>query len=46
MKIKKERMNKNVSKIIKSFKSKSDPMGGYTGNPIDGGKPVQDADDI
>jgi len=23
-----------------------DPMGSYTGNPIDGGPPVQDADDL
>jgi len=29
------------------MKSQSgDPMGGYTGNPTDGGTPVQDADDL
>jgi hypothetical protein len=26
--------------------SEFDPMGGYTGNPIDGEAPVQDADDL
>ena len=28
------------------FKDKHDPLGSYTGNPIDGGKPTQDADDL
>jgi len=26
--------------------SKADPLGSYTGRPQDGGKPVQDADDL
>ncbi|MCL2194524.1 MAG: hypothetical protein FWB76_01040 [Oscillospiraceae bacterium] len=26
--------------------SEFDPMGSYTGNPIDGGEPIQDADDL
>ncbi len=25
---------------------KSDPLGSYTGNPADGGVPIQDADDL
>lgn len=24
----------------------TDPLGSYTGNPVDGGVPVQDADDL
>lgn len=28
------------------FISNNDPLGSYTGNPIDGGQPVQDADDL
>lgn len=46
MKIKKERLHKSVKEIIKNFKSSSDPMGSYTGNPADGDRPIQDADDI
>ncbi len=26
--------------------SKNDPLGSYTGVPVDGGKPTQDADDL
>jgi hypothetical protein len=26
--------------------SPADPLGSYTGRPADGGKPVQDADDL
>lgn len=26
--------------------AKNDPLGSYTGHPIDGGKPTQDADDL
>lgn len=26
--------------------AKNDPLGSYTGRPIDGGKPTQDADDL
>lgn len=29
-----------------TFKDCYDPNGSYTGTPIDGGKPVQDADDL
>lgn len=28
------------------FESVGDPNGSYTGNPLDGGRPVQDADDL
>jgi len=28
------------------FISRFDPNGAYTGNPIDGMKPIQDADDL
>lgn len=30
----------------KKFKSKNDPLGSYTGTPIDGLIPEQDADDL
>lgn len=30
----------------KKFVSKNDPLGAYTGSPIDGEKPIQDADDL
>lgn len=37
----------NVSKVVKAFKSDvNDPLGSYTGRPVDGGKPVQDVDDL
>ena len=29
-----------------NFASADDPLGSYTGTPADGGKPVQDADDL
>jgi len=35
-------MKKKKSKFV----SKNDPLGAYTGTPIDGTKPVQDADDL
>lgn len=39
--------NKKVKEIIKIFsENKNDPQGSYTGNAEDGGKPVQDADDL
>ena len=42
--------NKNMKQKNKKQKSKfisnTDPLGSYTGNPIDGGQPVQDADDL
>ena len=28
------------------MRSETDPQGSYTGNPLDGGVPVQDADDL
>ena len=35
------------SKLVKNnFKSKNDPNGSYTGNPFNGERPVQDADDL
>lgn len=33
-------------KIPKPQPSKADPLGQYTGVPIDGGTPTQDADDL
>lgn len=30
----------------KLYSPKTDPMGSYTGRPVDGGQPVQDADDL
>ena len=39
--------NKNMKKKKKSeFVDKNDPNGSYTGVPIDGGTPLQDADDL
>jgi hypothetical protein len=36
-----------VKEIMEVFKSDEfDPQGSYTGNPSDGEKPVQDADDL
>ena len=32
--------------VRKYFKSKTDPVGSYTGTSEDGEKPVQDADDL
>ena len=44
-------MKKKNKELIKEngeeMKSSSyDPQGSYTGNPVDGEKPVQDADDL
>lgn len=36
---------KNNKKKIRNV-SKEDPLGSYTGVPADGGKPVQDVDDL
>ncbi len=33
-------------KTANKFKDSFDPNGSYTGTPIDGGKPIQDADDL
>lgn len=42
-------MNKNKNKKYyekRKIISKFDPLGSYTGNPIDKEKPVQDVDDL
>ena len=31
---------------MEPIQSNTDPQGSYTGNPLDGGVPVQDADDL
>lgn len=33
-------------KTANKFKDSFDPNGSYTGTPMDGGKPVQDVDDL
>lgn len=37
------RKRKNKKSILES---KNDPLGSYTGTPIDGEQPIQDADDL
>lgn len=37
---------KNKKKKNKNFVDRNDPLGSYTGTPIDGDMPVQDADDL
>ncbi len=39
-------MKKVKNKKKSSFNRKADPLGSYTGNPEDGERPVQDADDL
>lgn len=39
-------MAKTARKRVNNFKDCYDPNGSYTGTPIDGGKPVQDVDDL
>lgn len=47
MEIRKKAKNENLTdKMINEFISASDPMGGYTGTPLDKENPVQDADDL
>ena len=44
-----KKMKNNTSKSNKEARMKSsqfDPFGSYTGVPADGGKPVQDQDDL
>lgn len=37
----------NVDEVLSAYRSdKDDPLGSYTGKPIDNGMPVQDADDL
>lgn len=42
----KEKISRLVKKIKKAFTRRGDPDGSYTGNPIGGGKPTQDSDDL
>ncbi len=43
-----EKARKTASKFKdeSKFKDSFDPNGSYTGSPMDGGKPIQDADDL
>lgn len=43
---KKEKQAKKRQNTAPAFESDSDVLGSYTGTPKDGGKPVQDADDL
>ena len=43
---KKEKQAKKRQNAVPAFESDSDVLGSYTGTPKDGGKPVQDADDL
>ena len=38
--------NPDVRAIVLQPPSETDPNGSYTGVPVDGSKPVQDADDL
>ncbi len=42
----KSAQNKSMKKKKSKFVDKNDPLGSYTGTPLDGEKPVQDADDL
>ncbi len=45
--MKKKNKKVNLSELIDVWDpKKQDPLGSYTGEPRDGGKPVQDADDL
>lgn len=37
---------RRTRKTANKFKDSFDPNGSYTGCPVDGGKPIQDADDL
>lgn len=39
-------MAEKARKIASNFADSYDPNGSYTGSPVDGGKPIQDADDL
>jgi hypothetical protein len=41
-----KRKNKGRHSKLTFEPSPTDPLGSYTGRPKDGGKPVQDADDL
>lgn len=45
---KQNQTNKNINSTLSTAEStiKSDVDGSYTGHPLDGGKPIQDADDL
>jgi len=43
---KKKEAQEILEQMTSVFQSEQDPNGGYTGTPIDGGKPIQDADDL
>lgn len=40
------KLSKLTKKQTVDYKDCFDPNGSYTGSPMDGGKPVQDADDL
>jgi len=37
---------KTARRTVNKFKDSYDPNGSYTGTPVDGGMPIQDADDL
>lgn len=39
-------MNKKVKAIIEEYRATPDELGSYTGNPEEGYRPEQDADDL
>ena len=41
-----KRVRRTRKTANKSFRDGFDPNGSYTGTPVDGGKPIQDADDL
>jgi len=46
-----ERKEKKAKKLaaqtpVRTFESDSDVLGSYTGTPMDGERPIQDADDL
>lgn len=44
---KKEQQTDIVKELVCGFKSQTDPMGSWTGRPLEDGElPVQDADDL
>jgi len=45
-KVHEEMDNKSIGKALEDLAAQIDPNGSYTGNPVDGGEPIQDADDL
>lgn len=41
-----KRVRRTPKTANKKFKDSFDPNGSYTGTPVDGGKPIQDVDDL